>query len=190
MPEPTEPSLPVPKPIELAHPIPYGAGTIATLTLTRPMAGALSGLKLVALAEMDVDTILAVVARSSEQPISVEQLRAVQSVDLVKLIEAAATVITGDQEGEDEETGDGIVKLRIPITMPKGEKVADLLLRRPTAGDLRGIRLAGLSDMDVDLVLTVAERCSIRQLPPGALRMLDPADLLRLGKAVSDFFVA
>ena len=184
-------TLSTPQPITLATPIPYGTGTLEKLTLTRPKAGALTGLKLVALAEMDVDTILAVVARSADQPVSVEQLRAVQASDLPKLIEAAATLITGDDEQPEEADGDsGYVALRHPVTAPDGTEVVELLLRAPTAGDLRGLRLAGLGDLDVDLVLTVAERCSTRHLRPGTLRLLDPADLLRLGKAVSGFFSA
>lgn len=79
------------------------------------------------------------------------------------------------------------IALKHPI--PYGEKaLEELTLRKPMAGDLRGVKLRGIHDMDVDTVLTVTTKITTTPVTIGQLAALDPADLLALTEAVSDFF--
>lgn len=81
----------------------------------------------------------------------------------------------------------------IPLSKPLiwGEqKITELILRRPTAGDLRGIKLQGISDMDVNTIMVVLPRISTTPLAPGVVNDLDPADLLSVCEAISGFFSA
>ena len=63
------------KPVPLSKPIAYGEATLSELTFRRPVAGDLRGLKLGALADMDVDLVLAIASRTSTTHVVPEQLR-------------------------------------------------------------------------------------------------------------------
>jgi len=80
-----------------------------------------------------------------------------------------------------------------PLTLskpiPYGTGTLDQLsFRRPAAGDLRGLKLSGLPDMDVDLVLKLAARTSIDTVTEAQLYTLDPADFLKVANEVVGFF--
>lgn len=79
------------------------------------------------------------------------------------------------------------VPLAKPLTYGQ-DKLTNLQLRRPMAGDLRGLRLAGLSDMDVDVITKIAVRCSVTAVTEALLAELDPYDLVKLTEAVGGFF--
>ncbi|WP_372395145.1 phage tail assembly protein (plasmid) [Azospirillum sp. HJ39] len=79
------------------------------------------------------------------------------------------------------------VPLAKPLTYGQ-DTLKQLQLRRPMAGDLRGIRLAGLSDMDVDVVTKIASRCCITVVTEAHLAELDPYDLVKVTEAVGGFF--
>lgn len=183
-------TLPVPDDIVFAHPIPYGAGTLDRIPLRRPKAGELIGVTLADLVDGNVDAVLTVVAKSATIPITVQQLRAVKASDIQKLVEATAVVISGPEGTEEEKAKDGRVPLLAPIDLPEGDKLEELALFSPDAGRLRGLSLAGLQDLDFGLIITLAERCSTKPLKPGTLRLLDPADLVKVGSTVTGFFAA
>lgn len=81
------------------------------------------------------------------------------------------------------------ITLSKPLTFGE-ETIGELTLRRPTAGDLRGIKLQGISDMDVNTVLTLLPRICTVPLAPATLHSLDPADLVAVCEAIAGFFVA
>lgn len=70
------------------------------------------------------------------------------------------------------------------------DTVKELTLRRPTAGDLRGIKLQGIADMDVNTVLTLLPRLCTTPLAPSAVNDLDPADMMAVCEVLAGFFVA
>jgi hypothetical protein len=79
------------------------------------------------------------------------------------------------------------VTLGTPI--PYGDKtLAEITLRRPKAGDLRGIKLARLEEVDIDTITTLVPRIAITPVSPAQLAELDPADLVELAAAVVGFF--
>lgn len=181
--------LPIPADIVLKHPIPYGTGTLDRITLKRPLAGALATIKISSVAEADIDTALQIISKASTVPITVQQLRAVKAPDIPKLVEACVTIVSGPEGADEADHKDGRVQLLSPVPLGEGAMLEELHLMAPNAGQLRGIGLAGLNDMEVGVIITLAERCSINQvLKPGILRLLDPADVLRIGGVVTGFF--
>lgn len=80
-----------------------------------------------------------------------------------------------------------IVKLNQPIT--RGEKqITDVLLREPKGGDLRGINLSDLLQMEVGTVTRVVERISTPLIDPATFNELPPTDILNLSLGVISFF--
>jgi hypothetical protein len=80
-------------------------------------------------------------------------------------------------------------KVRLSSPLQFGDQSIDILsLRRPTAGDMRGIKLRDIIDMDVSTICILAERISLTPLAPSQLKDLDPADLLQLSVTISNFF--
>ena len=72
----------------------------------------------------------------------------------------------------------------------RGEQLIESLqLRKPIGGELRGIKLAELLNLDVGSVQLVLPRISTPSLQPHEIAQLDPADLAELGVKVAAFFV-
>ncbi|PKG93638.1 phage tail assembly protein [Pseudomonas sp. Choline-3u-10] len=81
-----------------------------------------------------------------------------------------------------------VVALDSPIV--RGNHVYDsLTLRKPMAGELRGVSLMDLSQMDVMALRTVLPRISTPTLTDVEIGRMDPADLLQCGLAVSGFLL-
>ncbi len=80
------------------------------------------------------------------------------------------------------------VPLHKPIPYGDGT-LSELSFRRPMAGDLRGMKLGGLAEMDVDTVLKIAARTSTVHLTEAHLAALDPADFIQVADQVGGFFL-
>lgn len=80
------------------------------------------------------------------------------------------------------------VTLGTPIPYGQDKTLAEITLRRPKAGDLRGIKLARLEEVDIDTITTLVPRIAITPVSPAQLAELDPADLVELAAAVVGFF--
>lgn len=80
------------------------------------------------------------------------------------------------------------VDLQQPIQ--RGDQlIASVSLRRPLAGELRGIKLVDLLQMDVDAICTLLPRITIPGLQTHELHQMDPADFSSLAIKVVGFFV-
>jgi len=80
------------------------------------------------------------------------------------------------------------MKLNTPI--PRGETAIDALeIRKPAAGELRGVSLVDLLQMDVGALITVLPRITTPSLTAGEVAGMDPADLLSAGARVSGFLL-
>jgi len=78
------------------------------------------------------------------------------------------------------------INLDTPIQRD-GQTISAIELRKPAAGELRGLSMLGLLQMDVEAVATLLPRISTPMVSkPEALQM-DPADLLAVGIAVAGF---
>jgi hypothetical protein len=83
---------------------------------------------------------------------------------------------------------DNCVALDEPIVRGTS-KILEIVLRKPTAGELRGVRLDDVLNGDVSALLAVLPRISMPTLVKHEVEALDPADLAALGEVVISFFL-
>lgn len=67
--------------------------------------------------------------------------------------------------------------------------IAQIALRKPNAGALRGITLSDLLQMDVNAIVRVIPRISTPTLTEAEVRAMDPADLVDAGSVVASFLL-
>lgn len=80
----------------------------------------------------------------------------------------------------------------ITLSQPiqRGEKSIDeITLRKPRAGELRGLNLQNLISTDIVTVLQLLPRISNPVLTDDECNDLDPADLTEIGGAIRGFFM-
>lgn len=83
---------------------------------------------------------------------------------------------------------DNTVILDTPIR--RGTSTIDsITLRKPNAGELRGVSLAELLQMDVDSLIKVVPRISSPTLTAVEVTSMDPADLFAISAKVSGFLL-
>lgn len=76
-----------------------------------------------------------------------------------------------------------LIKLTVPLTHG-AETITELrIVRRPTAGDLRGVKI---SEFSFDDIITVASR--LVGLPPSVLNTMDLSDFTELSGVIGAFF--
>lgn len=80
------------------------------------------------------------------------------------------------------------VALDQPITRGN-QTITHVTVRRPRAGELRGVQLVSLLQMDVAALQTVLPRITIPTLNEHEVRNMDPADLVQLGTEVTGFLL-
>ena len=82
---------------------------------------------------------------------------------------------------------------KVTLTTPimRGEQViAELTVRKPMGGDLRGVTAPNILMMDMDTMLTILPRVTMPPLLPFELdTAVDPLDLMELVGAVKGFFM-
>jgi hypothetical protein len=80
--------------------------------------------------------------------------------------------------------------VRLDRPLQRGEQtIAEVTLRRPSAGELRGTSLNALLNMDVEALGKVLPRVTSPTLTEFDVQRLDPADLVQLGVAFVDFLL-
>lgn len=79
------------------------------------------------------------------------------------------------------------IDLETPLTVA-GETVTRLTLRRPLAGELRGIELTPLIRMDVGAALDLLPQICQPNVTTSDLEQLDPADLAEVVGSLANFF--
>jgi hypothetical protein len=100
--------------------------------------------------------------------------------------EAQATESTEAQAAPGVKTKE--IELDTPFTRGKNT-VTEITVRKPLSGALRGVSLVDLLNMDTRSLQKVLPRITDPALTEGECRDLDPADLLQLGTAVSNFLL-
>lgn len=82
----------------------------------------------------------------------------------------------------------GILTLDQPLQ--RGEElIKEISIRKPMAGDLRGISLSFLIQMDVDALKKVLPRISTPTLTEADVLKMDPADLMEAAIKISGFLL-
>lgn len=81
-----------------------------------------------------------------------------------------------------------LVTLDTPIII--GEtKVTEINVRRPQAGELRGLSLSALLNLDYGALETLLPRITIPPLHKQHIMAMDPSDFTQLGSEVMDFLL-
>ena len=81
-------------------------------------------------------------------------------------------------------------KITLEVPIQRGEQtVTDITLRKPSAGELRGLSLVNLIQMEVTALTTVLPRITTPALTSEEINRLDLADLMQLGSEVAGFLV-
>ncbi|AVS66634.1 phage tail assembly protein [Paracidovorax avenae] len=80
------------------------------------------------------------------------------------------------------------VTLETPIVRGT-QKITTLTLRKPSAGELRGISLAGLLNVQAEAVLALLPRITSPTIHAQEAAKLDPADLVEMGGVIVDFLL-
>lgn len=80
------------------------------------------------------------------------------------------------------------VELDTPIKRGETE-VTELTLRKPSAGELRGVSLAEVLQMQTDALITLIPRISSPSLAAAEVRQMDPADLVQCGGEIAGFLL-
>lgn len=74
--------------------------------------------------------------------------------------------------------------------LQRGEQIIDqITIRKPVAGELRGIALVNLIQMDVDALARVLPRITDPTLTESDVNRMDPADLMQAGSVVAGFLL-
>lgn len=80
----------------------------------------------------------------------------------------------------------------VPLDEPirRGEQIIEgVTLRKPRSGELRGVQLAQLMQLDVASLQTVLPRITSPTLTAHDVSNLDPADLLSIAGVMAGFFL-
>jgi len=80
------------------------------------------------------------------------------------------------------------ITLDQPIKRGDSE-ITEVELRKPVSGELRGLNLTDLLQMDVNALQRVLPRISTPTLTDAEVAALDPADLMQLGAVVAGFLL-
>ncbi|WP_336268789.1 phage tail assembly protein [Vreelandella arctica] len=80
------------------------------------------------------------------------------------------------------------ITLDTPLTRGETE-ITELRLRKPTSGELRGVSLADVLQMQTDALITLIPRLSTPSLTAVEVRQMDPADLVQCGGEIAGFLL-
>lgn len=81
-----------------------------------------------------------------------------------------------------------VVVLDAPITRGNNS-ITEVVVRKPQAGALRGIRLQALLEMDVESIMAVLPRVTTPAISKAEIIQMDPADLIQLGMELVTFLL-
>jgi hypothetical protein len=99
--------------------------------------------------------------------------------------ENAESVVIAPEENKLDEN---VVELDTPIQRGK-QIISTVTLRKPCAGELRGIHLAELLNLDVASLIKVIPRITSPGITAPEAAGMDPADLLAIGGKVVGFLL-
>ncbi len=95
---------------------------------------------------------------------------------------------TTDNAGTLPAADDNCVTLDQPIKRGNTE-IASITLRKPSSGELRGVLLIDLLNMDVSSLIKVIPRISSPGITAPEAAGMDPADLLAVGSKIASFLL-
>ncbi|MGP9665987.1 phage tail assembly protein [Halomonas sp. AOP22-C1-8] len=80
--------------------------------------------------------------------------------------------------------------IELDAPLKRGEQTIDsITLRKPKSGELRGVSLADVLQMQTDALITLIPRLSSPSLTAAEVRQMDPADLVQCGGEIAGFLL-
>lgn len=74
--------------------------------------------------------------------------------------------------------------------LKRGEQtITSVSVRKPASGELRGVALSDLLNLEVNAVIKILPRVTSPSLTEQEIARLDPADLVQLGSKVAGFLL-
>lgn len=70
-----------------------------------------------------------------------------------------------------------------------GKEIATVQVRKPSSGELRGLSISALLNLDYGSLEKLLPRVTLPRLNAPDIAALDPADLVQLGSEVMDFLL-
>ena len=80
------------------------------------------------------------------------------------------------------------VQLKESIKRESGDAIKDLCLRKIVTGDLRGLKLLDILQIDVNTMRTLLVRIAQPTLTDEEFNQLTPGDLTKISEVVATFF--
>lgn len=80
------------------------------------------------------------------------------------------------------------IQLDEPIKRGEQE-ITEITLRKPKSGELRGVSLADVLQLQTDALMTLIPRLSTPSLTAPEVRGMDPADLVQCGGEIAGFLL-
>jgi len=81
-----------------------------------------------------------------------------------------------------------VITLETPIKLGNEQTIERVTVRMPRSGDLRGLALVEMGNLEVDTLTKLLPRITMPSLAAPMIDQLMPYDLLNLGRCVSSFF--
>ncbi len=81
------------------------------------------------------------------------------------------------------------VRLETPIERKGADPINEVSLRKPSVGDVRGMKLTDVGQMDVKSMEKLLPRITVPPLLPDEVAALDIADLFALAGIAASFFM-
>ncbi|MCY1284495.1 Phage tail assembly chaperone protein, E, or 41 or 14 [compost metagenome] len=92
------------------------------------------------------------------------------------------------QDEKPKNPNEAVITLDAPLVRGN-TTITEVTLRKPISGELRGVTLLDLAQMDVLALRKVLPRISTPTLTDHEVGRMDPADLMQCGVAVSGFLL-
>ncbi len=89
-----------------------------------------------------------------------------------------------------EPAGPKIVTVELDEPIQLGDRtIEEIKLRKPISGELRGLSLVALGQMNVDELTKLLPRITMPTLPAPVLATIDPADMMAIAETITDFLL-
>jgi len=181
--------------VTLDKPLTRGEDQLAQLTFRRPTTPVLLDMSLIQIGLADMDSIRALLARTSTDGLIVQEVDRIDGADMLEIAHDIAGFFQVDDSDAPAITIDGDI-VTIPLVKPiertvdeEPRPIASLRLRRPDSGAFRGLSLARLGQMETRSLAALLPRISLDPIGEAETMAIDPVDWMRIANEVGDFLL-
>lgn len=190
------PPAEIPGLVILDTPVERGRLVISRVIVRKPLsARELDGIALTDLLNLEYDAIEEALPRFTEPRLLKSDIAGLDPADLMKLtqalnkmFEAEGDADADEDEDEEEKVKNGLIELSRPLTIGE-EEIASFTIRKPGAGEMRGLSLGRILKLDYRAVVTMLPRISSPRITKGLAAKMSAADFLSAGAEIVSFLL-